>query len=123
MQVLLGYALNEHWLLAYDANVAFVRPDYVDTYSIPGVRSLSVYWYPGTAGHSLFLAGGVGRQVSQGSSFNGGASTGWGYTLGVGYEPLKHVQFGAYYLGGSTSDRGFTSRDDILNLLVTVTGY
>jgi len=122
-QILLGYAFTENWLLAYDANLAFVRPDFTDTYSLPGVRCLSVYWYPGVVGRTFFVVGGVGRILSQGASFDGSVDNGWGYQLGAGYEPIPHLQIGAYYFGGSTSDNDFDSRDDVLNLLVTVVGY
>jgi len=123
VQAFFGYALSDHFLLAYDGNLAFVRPDYVNGYSMPGLRGPSVYWYPGTVGKTLFLAGGVGRLTAEGAEFRYGIDVGLGYELGVGYEPMPHLQIGAFYTGGSATYNGYTWRDDIVKILVTVVGY
>ncbi len=122
-QMLLGYAFSEHFLVAYDVNMAFVRPENVDNYAIPGLRGPSVYWYPGAVGKTLLLTGGFGRLRAHGIEFEYGVDSGWGYELGVGYEPTPHVQIAAFYTGGSGSDNGYTWRDDIFKVLVTAVAY
>jgi hypothetical protein len=121
---LIGYAWNDRNMLVYEAKgVMFKSSSLNDKYSIQGLDCAQWYHYWGMNKRKLFTSVGLGRMIL-GTQYCDIDGEGLGYSIGGGYEFMKQVQIGLFYMGGHTSnDLGLKANHYMLNVLITVVAY
>ncbi len=119
----LGYSWDNSNMIVLDRSFASYSSDeFTSSRTMPNLHSIRWYHYFGKEGSTVFTCLGVGRM----HLFNNDLDIGdpkLGYVLGGGYEPVRHVQLGAYFIGGRSHSDGHKFNHAILQFLVTVTAY
>lgn len=117
---LIGYAQNEHNLIAFEGN--FTTRLFVGN----GFYGPTWYRYFGDRGKAFFSVVGLGvYYYSADLLFHEPEDheTGLGYMIGGGYEFTGHVQVGAYFCGGSTEFNNVDYTHNHFNLVITFTAF
>ncbi|MEW6051499.1 MAG: hypothetical protein AB1644_10615 [Candidatus Zixiibacteriota bacterium] len=122
-----GVGFNGFFGLAWDEQnflTIGISGSYYNTIeaSFQGLSAISWYHYWGRK-KPFFTFGGVGM-LSFSTGYWVGNGRGFGYTAGAGYEVVRHVQVGFYYIGGHTGANYYSDvSHSVVNLLVTVVAY
>jgi hypothetical protein len=122
IQFLAGYAWDDRNMLVYDGFGALRKSSNYDAYLLQNGERISWYHYFRPGAQGLYTMVGVGRMYLD-SELCGVESSGWHISFGGGYEFVKQVQVGAYYIGGWTGSGDRRFGHHLLALLVTVVAY
>ena len=123
INLLIGYAWNDKNIIAYEGiGWLYEQPQSSSEYSIYALDGARWYHYYGKQ-RRLFSSVGLGWAVG-GDERDNTSVSGFGYTVGFGYELLKQLQIGVYYIGAHTSnDYGVSANHSIVNVLITLVAY
>jgi hypothetical protein len=126
---LIGYAWNDKNIITYEGIAwLYELPQSSSEFSIYALDGARWYHYYGKQ-RRLFTSLGVGWFLGgdDGEDFE---ISGYGYTAGVGYEFLRQLQVGVYYIGAHKSSNSSTVDDfkvetnhSVLAVLVTLVAY
>lgn len=114
LQMVAGYAWNEHDMIVYENNVTMYSSEYFKSGGFWGSERLlmrqgfegaSWYHYWGSPHRAVFTVGGLGSCIFDRSE-NYHSDARGAYLLGAGCEVSRHFQVGLYYSGGCTDDAG-----------------
>ena len=107
LNLLLGYAWDEHNMIVYEGNVVGYKVGNADVSQ--GFNGASWYHYFGPVGKSAFLTAGLGVYVLQVEGDD--ADMGGALQFGGGYEFARHWQVGGYLGFGKTKDPDISGLD------------
>lgn len=126
---LVGYAWDDWNILAYEGiGWLYELPQTSTDFSISALDGVRWYHYFDKR-NRLFTSLGIGWFVgsSGGTDFD---VSGFGYTAGIGYEFIKQLQIGVYYVAAhSTAPSDYenkfkvTTNHSVLNVLITLVAY
>lgn len=106
LNFVIGYAWNEQNMIVYHADGLIYKSDFFDQSAVQTFNGVSFFHYFGPVGRAPFAVvgvGGYGWKVEELEANDVGPAL----LVGAGYEFARHVQVGAYYVGGRTSDKAF----------------
>lgn len=127
---LVAYAWDDRNVIGYEGIGWMYEISGTDShFIIKALDGVRWYHYWGKRERRVFTSVGIGWAIGATESSDINVS-GLGYTLGIGYEFLKQLQVGVYYIGAHTSNGTYTSNEfdvganhRVLNLLITLVAY
>jgi opacity protein-like surface antigen len=102
----IGAGLSEQVLLYYSNRVVFFSPDNVDATFYQGASAVAVSYFLNPAAPSFYFTGELGLGVLDSTESGIDSETGFGWSLGVGFEFSRSWTVEANYLGNSYDDPG-----------------
>jgi hypothetical protein len=132
LNLLIGYAWDEHNMIVYEGNVTGYSSDAASTVGgflglgdqtiTQGFNGAAWYHYYGDQGKSLFTAVGLGVYVFDVQDFDAN-DPGFGILLGLGYEFARHWQTAVYASAGKTTSGGFDFKHSHINVVMNVIAF
>lgn len=123
---LIGYAWDEFNMIVAEGNGAAFKTDYRDADAFQGFGGVAFYHYFGPCGAAFFGTIGVGSYAFDWETEGGGSGSldpGFGLLMGAGYEFTRHVQGGAYFGYGKTSEPYIDYTHWHVNILVSAVAF
>ena len=130
LNLLVGYAWDEHNMIVYEGNVAGYKSDFFSDFPLDprdrtatqGFNGAAWYHYYGPTGRSFFTAVGLGFYYFKVEDFEEN-DAGGALLLGAGYEFTRHLQFGVYLSGGRTSSDGVDFEHGHISVLMSAIAF